>query len=102
MAFIGFFCGQSGMSLMSAVQVSSLLNWYQFFEGAALRLVLPGILGGLTIYLSVRKLRHMAVLPICVMSILSVFYLILYLTNTSLSEAREEGWINEADSPPVW
>ena len=36
LAFIGFFCGQSGLSLMSGIHVSGIGNWNRFLKRKAL------------------------------------------------------------------
>jgi MFS superfamily sulfate permease-like transporter len=64
--------------------------------------ILPGVLGGLFIYVSVRRLQHMAVLPSCILLLLVVFYGVLWMTGTTLEEARGNGWIREMEDAPVW
>ena len=102
LAFIGFFCGQGGMSLMSNVQVSGVLEWYKFAHVQEIIWSLPGILGGIGIYVSMRTIKHMAVLPCAVTSIVVIFYITLGVTGTSLYDAKTLGWVNQADDPPVW
>lgn len=102
LAFIGFFCGQAGLALMASVNVAGLMQWYKFLEGEALVLLAPGVLGGVFLYYSVGKFRHMAVLPSCIALLLVVFYTLLYCSGTTLKEAMDNGWINEAMETPVW
>jgi len=102
LAFIGFFCGQGGLCLMAGVQVSGIMEWYKFLHEREILLILPGILGGLGIYLSIRTVKHMAVLPLSVASIMLAFYITLTITGTTIAEAKELGWVNQADPPPVW
>lgn len=102
LAFIGFFCGKSGLSLMSGVHVSGIGNWNRFLKRKSLILMLPGVAGGCFIFLSVRKLKHMSVLPLSIFSLLVTFYIILYFNGMSLDEAKELGWISQADPPPIW
>lgn len=102
LAFIGFFCGQGGMTMMSGIQVSSVLEWNKFFQGDALIFVLPGILGGFSIYFMARIAKSMFVLPICIIGMLVLFYSILGMVGMDFTEAREEGWINQGETPPVW
>jgi sulfate permease, SulP family len=99
LAYIGFFCGVSGLALMasgggSALSVNVLIE-KKFF-------VLPGLIGGILIYILVRTSRHMMVLPLCITSILLAFYLALYFTNTSISEVTVDGWIRQSNPPPPW
>mmetsp|Transcript_43759 Transcript_43759/g.133163 ORF Transcript_43759/g.133163 Transcript_43759/m.133163 type:complete len:737 (-) Transcript_43759:275-2485(-) len=102
LAFIGFFCGQSGMGLMAGVNVSGVAEWGQLFADGRARLVLPGIAGGLLIYVAVRTVKHFAVLPACIVFLVGLFYMLLGITETSVEEARDAGWISDADAPPVW
>lgn len=98
LAFIGYFCGLAGLKLMagspSEFMISTILDkWI---------LMLPGILGGFFIYLSVRRLRHMAVLPSCIILLLCIFYATLSISGTTIEEATELGWIRSMESPPPW
>ena len=98
LAFIGWFCGMSGISLMAGatgdVDIFVVLDHLGF--------VLPGILGGVFIYCSVRTLRHVAVLPMCIIILLIIFYAVLGLTKTSVEDATEIGWIRKSQEAPVW
>lgn len=102
LAFIGFFCGQSGLGLMAGVDIRGLQDWYLLLDTHRLELILPGVVGGLTIFLLVRGIRHMAVLPCCIISLLVLFYSLLVYTGTSIEEVTEMGFISEAQHPPVW
>merc|ERR1712127_1149549 len=50
LAFIGFFCGQAGLCLMSGDHVKQFWQWYKFFEHDSLIKILPGLFGGILIY----------------------------------------------------
>ena len=105
LAFIGWFCGVSGVRLMAATQSDSGTQeslWQQLWQDDQYKRVLPGLLGGLFIYGSVRRLRHMAVLPSCILLLLAIFYACLWWTQTSLEQATEQGWIRPMDPPPAW
>merc|ERR1719232_196381 len=64
--------------------------------------MVPGILSGTLIYCLVKLIRHMAVLPVSILSLIIAFYLSLIVTGVSLEDAREFGWFCKADDPPVW
>ena len=102
LAFIGFFCGQSGMALMAGVNIEHLSDWNNFCTIHRITLMLPGMISGLLIYLLARKIRHMAVLPTCIILLIVIFYIILAMSDVSISEARSNGWFIEANNPPVW
>lgn len=97
LAFIGFFCGMSGVGLMAG---SSKVTWAVFTEN--LHFILPGICGGIFIYSLVRLLRHMAVLPTCIAFLFCLFYFVLWLRGISVEEATTQGWIAKTEPPPVW
>ena len=88
LAYIGWFCGMAGICLMSHSSSVSLAviknNWIH---------ILPGVLGGIGVYTLARWLRHMAVLPTCIVALLSSFYIALWYTDTSIAEASANGWM---------
>lgn len=102
LAYIGFFCGQAGLALMASVDVTGLAEWYKFLDAGALTLLAPGVIGGCTIYYSVRSFRHMAVLPSCIVIIMVAFYAALWATGTTVREATDAGWINQTADSPSW
>jgi len=102
LAFIGFFCGQSALCLLSGIHVSGILEYYKFMDPNALLLIAPGVIGGVGIYLTVRKLNHMAVLPASIAILVTAFYVILKLKGLSLEDAKDIGFMSRAESPPVW
>jgi SulP family sulfate permease len=42
LAFIGFYCGQAGLALMSNVQLSDITEWYKLLAPRPLTLITPG------------------------------------------------------------
>lgn len=102
LAFIGFFCGQAGLALMSQVDVSGPADWYKFLDRDALVLLAPGVVGGSLIYFTVRIYRHIAVLPSMIVLLMVAFYITLWATGTSVQEATESGWISDSEESPSW
>eukprot|EP00535_Pseudo-nitzschia_heimii_P013035 CAMPEP_0197194584 /NCGR_PEP_ID=MMETSP1423-20130617/29517_1 /TAXON_ID=476441 /ORGANISM="Pseudo-nitzschia heimii, Strain UNC1101" /LENGTH=616 /DNA_ID=CAMNT_0042648031 /DNA_START=127 /DNA_END=1977 /DNA_ORIENTATION=+ len=97
LAFIGWFVGFSGLGIMAGVSsVTPGILWER------LVFVFPGVAGGAFIYLMVRKLRHIAVLPICITGLLVVFYVALAVTGSTIEEATDTGWIRKSESVPAW
>jgi sulfate permease, SulP family len=97
LAFIGWFCGVSGIGLMagsSDVTPSVIVDRFRY--------ICPGVIFGLAIYLVSRRLRHMAVLPVGILMVILLFYGVVWTTNTTVVEATRNGWIREMDPPPVW
>ena len=86
LAYIGFFCGKSGVYLMAGTSEPEVLR-------NKVVLILPGIVGGLLIYVMVRIIKHVAVLPVGIIVLLVMFYLALMVSDTSIEDATERGWI---------
>ena len=69
LAFIGLYCLEAGLALMSGVQVTSLLGpdclaqWGQLLQPAALLATLPGVACGVGILLTLRRCNHFLVRP---------------------------------------
>ena len=61
LAYIGWFVGYSGLGIMVGASAVTLPLLFE-----SILFLLPGIAGGIFIYASVRKFRHVAVLPICI------------------------------------
>jgi len=97
LAFIGWFVGYSGLGIMAG---ESSLTLTILFE--KLIFVIPGIAGGAFIYISVRKLRHVAVLPLCITFLLVLFYAILAITGSTVADATDYGWIRKSEIVPAW
>lgn len=97
LAYIGWFCGEAGVGIMagsSDLTIEAVANNLQF--------ILPGVMGGVIIYLTVRKVNHVAALPLGILLELFLFYLILWLTGTTVKEATDAGWIRRMEQPPPW
>lgn len=97
LAFIGTFCGVSGIGLMAG---TSQVTWKVVCD--KIEFILPGVLGGMFIYSLVRLLRHMAVLPTCIVFLFCLFYLVLWFQDMSVEDATAHGWIAKTEPPPVW
>jgi MFS superfamily sulfate permease-like transporter len=113
LAYIGFFCGKAGLGLMAIwdsgggddnadddtteteLSLSLLIRRWNY--------VLPGLVGGLFIYWSVRTFRHVAVLPTCILILFLGFYTgLLVVAKSSVFDATEQGWIRKSEPAPVW
>mmetsp|Transcript_34589 Transcript_34589/g.81539 ORF Transcript_34589/g.81539 Transcript_34589/m.81539 type:complete len:615 (-) Transcript_34589:29-1873(-) len=97
LAYIGWFVGYSGLGIMageSSLTLALLMEKFIY--------ILPGVAGGAFVYISVRKFRHVAVLPLCITLLLVTFYFILLITGTSIEEATETGWIRKTEEVPAW
>eukprot|EP01038_Epipyxis_sp_PR26KG_P008476 gene8476-11458_t len=95
LAFIGFFCGEAGLQMMAGVANSADL-----FASRSIILLLPGVVAGGGMYVLLRTVKSPFVLPVCMILVLVIFYCVLLVTNTSLEQARNYGWISPL-SPSV-
>lgn len=109
LAFIGFYCMEAGLSLMSGEEVSGVQDWHRLFHRDAMILVVPGVLLGIALVLITTRFRHFAVLPLCLLAIPVGFHLVLLAADVSLAEARvslDKGWLapatNATDFWLVW
>lgn len=74
LAFIGFFCGLAGLSLMAGVQVTNIAHLPLLLHPRPLLLLLPGLLIGVGTYLALLTIRSPFVLPATLALILLGFY----------------------------
>jgi len=93
LAFIGFFCGQAGLAMMSEVELLGLGDWAKLLEPRAALLAAPGLILGVGLYVLVRKARHMLALPAFLLAVVVAFYAALAIAGCSLEDARAFGWV---------
>lgn len=94
LAYIGFFCFESGLSLMANMQIKSFSDWMQVLSVDVMVHVMPGIVVGLFLYNITAFYRHFLVLPMSMICIPLVYYMYMVVSGTSFQEARMEGWIS--------
>jgi SulP family sulfate permease len=100
LAFIGYFCCEAGVALCISKPLMRLSDWAYVFEPENLILAIPGLLAGLVLTLTSRLATKS--LPMVMVCIPAMFYLVLYITGTSLDDVREAGWVGPvAPSVPV-
>ena len=102
LAFIGFFCAEAGLSIMAGVSVGSLNDVPLLFTVPRLIHILPGVVCGSMLFVLLPLLKSPAVLPLFLITMLSVFYLILALKGTSLEEARRNEWVSALSPIAPW
>ena len=100
LAYIGYFCGKAGILMMisslpkSTTTTTTDLTTMTYIKVVPeLYFVLPGIVGGIVIYISIRSMKYMMTLPVCILMEMILFYMVLYSTNTSIHDATMQGWI---------
>uniref|UniRef100_K3W503 SLC26A/SulP transporter domain-containing protein n=1 Tax=Globisporangium ultimum (strain ATCC 200006 / CBS 805.95 / DAOM BR144) TaxID=431595 RepID=K3W503_GLOUD len=100
LAYIGFYCLEAGLSMMSGKTIKDPSDWVQLANTESLLLVLPGVLAGIGIFAVLTRCDHVAVLPGCMLAILCVFYGILLIFGISLKEASAAGWVSPPPEAP--
>ena len=93
LAFIGFYCGQAGLSMMSGEDLQTIRDWPLLLHPHALLLLAPGLCYGVLMYVLLRNVRSPFTLPACMIAMLGTFYALLWLTDTTLQAARNDGWV---------
>lgn len=99
LAYIGLFCGESGLAMMANVELRGVTEWYKLLSAPALLRIAPGVASGCGMYYAVRRFRHMLTLPACMAAVLAAFFAVLFLSGGTLESARRGGWIAEAETP---
>lgn len=103
LAFIGLYCGEAGLSMMTSMPIDSLLSlgraeqlaeqWSSLMQPDALQHWLPGVLCGIALTVATAKLQHFLVLPCCMLIVPLAFYIVLFSCGLGLEDARAEGWM---------
>jgi sulfate permease, SulP family len=97
LAFIGFFCGEAGLSMMAGVQITNILEWNQLFTANAMKLVLPGFIAAMIMFFLLNKFRSPLTFPLSLIMILLMFYGWMLMNNYSFEDMRDAGWIAPLD-----
>eukprot|EP00756_Hemistasia_phaeocysticola_P001530 Hpha_TRINITY_DN11075_c0_g1::TRINITY_DN11075_c0_g1_i2::g.93040::m.93040/K03321/TC.SULP; sulfate permease, SulP family len=95
LAFIGLFCVEAGLGLSTGLDVNTHpQSWPQVLETPRARTFTGlAMLCGSTLLFVSRKCQSPGALPLTFLLLPAGFYGSLYLTSTSLMEARAEGWL---------
>jgi SulP family sulfate permease len=92
----GFLAGTGWLLLKGAVGIMSgvpldFSNLSRLFQPDILLNWLPGFFFGLILYLVLRRFRHFLLMPGMIIGGIGLFYLLLFLTGTSVAEAGNRG-----------
>eukprot|EP00040_Diaphanoeca_grandis_P019374 m.102250 g.102250 ORF g.102250 m.102250 type:complete len:981 (-) comp27395_c0_seq2:91-3033(-) len=102
LAYIGFYCFEAGITLMSGEQVEAFKDWKLIGNAEAMIHIAPGVGLGLMLLFVVTKFRHFLVLPVTLLLIPIGFYVVLAATNTSMEEARSQNWLSSSNGTTVY
>ncbi|RHZ09445.1 hypothetical protein DYB31_006069, partial [Aphanomyces astaci] len=92
-AFIGFFCLQAGVAMMSGKEVKEITDWAQLTDLKSFYLCAPGIVAGIFMWVVTQRIQHFTILPMCMLTILALFFGSMAVSGTSFQDARAYGWI---------
>ena len=99
LAFIGLYCLEAGISLMTGMQIDNLLGlravqqWGMLLQPQPLYYCVPGVVIGIAILLVLQRYHHFLVLPGLLLAIPVAFYLITAILGFSLEDCREMGLV---------
>jgi len=100
LAFIGYFCLQSGVALCIGETMTEIHDWKYLLDPHNLLLATPGLLSALLLTVISRKSTNDACLPLAMVLIPTGFYAVLLFFGITMEEARDGGWVGEV-APPV-
>jgi hypothetical protein len=90
----------AGVALCIGEAMTETKDWVYLFHPKAILLAIPGLLAGLVFVMISKKATNDAILPLTMILIPTAFYIVLFVSGTSLQEARDFGWVGK-DVPPV-
>eukprot|EP00037_Helgoeca_nana_P017787 m.169060 g.169060 ORF g.169060 m.169060 type:complete len:1024 (-) comp24150_c0_seq1:110-3181(-) len=106
LAFIGFYCFEAGLSLMTGKQINGIHTWGEVMNHNSAILMAPGLALGISLLFFVQRVQHPAALPCALIAIPALFYVVLIAGGYSLAEARGaygEGWLDkESKQASFW
>ena len=99
LAYIGLYCFEAGLSLMSGTEVTSVAQMVSLAGGAGILPCLPGVACGVGIILALQRWHHFLVLPSLLLSIPVLFYAAAFAAGLDLPALRAAGYLSEAEQP---
>lgn len=101
LAFIGYFCIVSGIGLcisQSMIDGSLLSDIRILSDTKPLILATPGLCAAIFMMLVTRYVKNDAALPVAMISIPTLFFIVLYFSGHSIDDARRNQWIGDESS----
>ena len=94
----GFLSGSGWLLLIGSIRVMtgqrvSLASLPGLFNFSSLRLWLPGVLLGILLFITIRKLKKTKSLPLILVGSMVIFHLVMYFSGFSMEQARDAGWL---------
>jgi len=101
LAFIGYFCFIAGIGLsvsQSMIGGNFISDIELLCNRKTIFLAIPGLISGIVLAVICRYAKSDATLPLTMIAIPLGFYIVLYILDISLDEAREGMWVGEKES----
>ncbi|KAJ1455996.1 hypothetical protein M885DRAFT_518906 [Pelagophyceae sp. CCMP2097] len=104
LAYIGFYCGQAGVAMMSGVELKSLGSWSGILTWHAMARIAPGVgvcaamkvLGGYAARSGVSRSVRATIVPSVLAATIILFYAVQYgILGRTVDDARRNGWVGE-------
>ncbi|NET59188.1 MAG: SLC26A/SulP transporter family protein [Symploca sp. SIO2E6] len=92
LAGIGWLLTKGGIQVTTGISIS-ISNLPSLFQSELLLRWLPGLVFALVLLLIMRRYQHFLIVPIALVTAISLFYAILLVTNTSITQASAQGWL---------
>ncbi|GBG25591.1 Hypothetical Protein FCC1311_018102 [Hondaea fermentalgiana] len=104
LAFIGLFCGLSGLRLTTGARVESVLQLGKLFTGHYMKLLSPCIAATAWLfYISKYAKQNKFALPLSLAAMPILFYVVVFISGHTLQDARDAGWVShQVDVPPFY
>ncbi|KAJ8575874.1 hypothetical protein ON010_g3337 [Phytophthora cinnamomi] len=96
LAYVGFFMVKGGIALTTGVSLASARGWGVLMSSShSLMLLAPGLAGGVMLAVLTSRFRHFAVFPSCILVLPASFFLVLWVSKYTLSDARAAGFLED-------
>ncbi len=94
----GFLAGTGWILVKGAVRIMSntkmaLAHVYLLFQPDIFIKWIPGLGFAVILFFILRRTRHFSVMPLMIMAAIIIFYLTVFITNTTILQASADGWL---------
>ncbi|GMF43197.1 unnamed protein product [Phytophthora fragariaefolia] len=94
LAYVGFFMVKGGVALTTGVSLATAHGWAVLVSSShSLGLLAPGLAGGIMLSVLTSRFRHFAVFPSCILLLPASFFVVVWISNYSLDDARTAGFL---------
>lgn len=99
LAYIGFFMVKGGISIATGISLASVRGWSVLLGSSrSLMLLSPALVGGVMLWVLTSRFHHFAVFPGCLLALPASFFLVIWISNFTMNDARSAGFLADASS----